>query len=89
MTISICIEFRGGKGHCYVTILLSEYEIIKFETTECYEYNLPSAEYDILFEGVSPAEGTKIKITDSGGNEIGKRHITKEGYFSKKVTITI
>mgnify|MGYP003455576455 CR=1 FL=1 len=85
--VLLCIEFRGGKGHCYVTIPLSGYEIVKFETTECYEYNLAPGTYDLLCEGVSPAGGTKIIATDADGNELAKKAISKEGYYSKKLTI--
>lgn len=87
-SISICLTFRGGKGHCYVTVIPSSYDIVKFERSECYEYKLPPGTYDIMFQGVSPKGGTTISVSE-GENEIAKREITREGYFSKKITTTI
>lgn len=85
--IILCIEFKGGKGYCFITPLGTEYEIIKAEKSECYEFRLASGTYDILCQGVSPAGGTVIVVNDASGNELGKKEIKKEGYFSKKTTI--
>lgn len=85
--IILCIEFKGGKGYCFITLLGTDYEIIKAEKSDCYEFRLSPGTYDILCQGVSPAGGTVVVVTDAAGKELGRKEIKKEGYFSKKITI--
>ncbi|MFM2361877.1 MAG: hypothetical protein EAZ16_03010 [Sphingobacteriales bacterium] len=87
--IFLCLEFKGGKGHCYVTILMSDYHIVKFDESECYEYLLPTGSYDILCDGVCPSMSTTITITDENETVLAKRRITREGNFSKIIQITL
>lgn len=85
---SICLSFRSGRGHCYVTVLNSSIPIDKFEKTSCHEYNADSGEYDILCQGVSPAGGTTIDVQQDGVS-IGKRTISDEGYFTRRIRIKL
>jgi hypothetical protein len=86
--ITICLIFKGGRGHCYVTVLNSNIPIDKFERTECHNYNIPKGTYDIFFQGVSPEGGTLIEIK-KGDELIAKRSVAEAGYFGKKARITI
>ena len=87
-SMTICLTFRGGKGHCYVTILNTDIPIDKFERTECHDYKITSGMYDILFQGVSPAGGTTIEVKE-GQDILATRKINEAGYFSRRTRITV
>lgn len=68
---------------------MSDYHIVKFDESECYEYLLPTGSYDILCDGVCPSMSTTITITDENETVLAKRRITREGNFSKIIQITL
>ena len=84
---SICLTFKGGKGHCYVTVLNTDIPIDKFSKSECHSYEIKKGTYDILFQGVSPEGGTLIEIKQDD-EVLAKRSVSEAGYFGKRVNIT-
>ncbi|MEC5142472.1 hypothetical protein [Chitinophaga sp. 212800010-3] len=87
--VTLCLEFRGGKGHAYVNVVPSNYGIEKVAASGCIEYELASpGTYTIMFEGNSPAGGTTatLYIDDA---VFATRTISSEGYYSRYFKITI
>ena len=86
--ITICIEFKGGKGYCYVNIIPSDYGIYKQSFSGCHIFFLKPGDYTIYLDGVSPAGGTTVTVL-MDDEEIGRARVTKAGPFSKYIDITI
>lgn len=86
---SICLTFKGGRGHCYITVLNSDIPIDKIGKTECHSYSAPKGTYDILFQGVSPEGGATIEVKNADGEVIARRSVAEGGYYGKKARVTI
>lgn len=89
MEITICLTFLGGKGHCNLNVIPSDFETFKFTKTSCAGYNLKPGTYSLAVVGVSPAGGTVIEVSNPLGTQIARKEIKKEGNFSRFITITI
>lgn len=89
METSVCVTFLGGKGHCNVNIIPSDFETFKVQASDCIKYELTAGKYSIAVVGVSPAGGTIVEAFDDNGKSIGKKEIKKEGNFSRFLVIKI
>jgi hypothetical protein len=88
MKITICVSFFEGKGHCFVSIIPSDYEEIKYTKSECYFYELASGSYEIALNGVSGGR-VVVEVLNEDNEEIGRKEIKREGVFQRSLFITI
>lgn len=88
MEIEISVTFFGGKGHCNVTVIPSDYETTHYSETDSYFFELADGAYDIELEGVS-AERVVVEVFNPDKESIGRKEIKKEGQFTRSLDITV
>ena len=88
MEIEIKVTFFGGRGHCNVTIIVSDYETTKYSSSRSFFFELESGSYNIQLQGVS-AESVLVEVLNPDKEVIGEKKINKEGNFMRSLTITI
>ena len=88
MEIEIKITFFGGKGHCNVTIIPTDYETTKYLSSGSFLFELEKGAYDIELQGVS-AERVLVEVINPEGSLIGDKEIKKEGNFMRALDIII
>ena len=88
MEIEIRITFFGGRGHCNVTIIPSDYETTKYSSSGSFLFELANGAYDVELQGVS-AERVVVEVFKPDGELIGEKEIRKQGNFLRFLDITI
>ena len=88
MEIEIRITFFGGRGHCNVTIIPSDYETTKYSSSGSFLFELENGAYDVELQGVS-AERVVVQVFKADGELIGEKEIRKQGNFLRFLDITI
>jgi hypothetical protein len=88
MEIEIKITFFGGKGHCNVTIIPSDYETTHYAESGSYLFELEKGFYDIELQGVS-AERVELEVIDADGNLLAEKEIKKEGNFMRSLDLDL
>ena len=88
MKVKICVTFFEDKGHCFVTIIPSDYEETKFTKSECYFYELKAGSYEVALQGVS-AGRVLVEVLDENESEIGRKEIKKQGEFQRSLFINV
>jgi hypothetical protein len=88
MEIEIRITFFGGRGHCNVTIIPSDYETTKYSSSGSFLFELENGAYDVELQGVS-AERVVVEVFQPDGELIGEKEIKKQGNFLRFLDITI
>ena len=88
MEIEIKITFFGGRGHCNVTIIPSDYETTHYPHTMSFLFELEKGAYDIELQGVS-AERVLVEVFNPDGELLGDKEIKKEGNFMRSLDITV
>lgn len=88
MEIEIRITFFGGRGHCNVTIIPSDYETTKYSSSGSFLFELENGAYDVELQGVS-AERVVVEVFKPDGELIGEKEIRKQGNFLRFLDITI
>ncbi|MGE0635799.1 MAG: hypothetical protein AB7G44_07245 [Bacteroidia bacterium] len=90
--ITLCIEFRGGKGHAFINISPADnYPIMKQDFSACHDYHLdPDKTYFVSLDGVSPSGGSTVATLKVDGIEgTQKIEVKKAGPFSKYFKVTV
>jgi len=85
--VTVCLEFRSGKGYCYITVIPTDYEIYRMDNSECVAYTLKPGSYEIMLEGISPAGGTKAELFIE--DVLSGTKNMKEGPFSRYFNVSI
>lgn len=88
MEIEIKITFFGGKGHCNVTVIPSDYETTHYPSSKSFLFELDKAAYDIELQGVS-AQRVLVEVFNPDGEKLGEKDIKKEGNFMRSLDIIV
>jgi hypothetical protein len=88
MEIEIKVSFFGGKGHCNVTVIPSDYETTRYEKTRSFFFELPKGSYNLQLQGVS-AERVLVEVINPEGKVIGIKEIKKEGAFMRSLDVEV
>ncbi len=88
MEIEIKIDFFGGRGHCNVTIIPSDYETTEYTSSGSFLFELEQGAYDVALQGVS-AERVVVEAINPNGEVIADKEIKKEGNFMRSMDLVI
>lgn len=88
MEIEIKIDFFGGRGHCNVTIIPSDYETTEYTSSGSFLFELEQGSYDVALQGVS-AERVVVEALNPNGEIIADKEIRKEGNFLRSMDLVI
>ena len=88
MEIEIKITFFGGRGHCNVTVIPSDYETTEYSSSGSFLFELEEGTYDVELQGVS-AERVMVEAINPDGEIIANKEIKKEGNFMRSMDLVI
>jgi hypothetical protein len=88
MEIEIKITFFGGRGHCNVTIIPTDYETTEYDSSGSFLFELENGTYDVELQGVS-AERLVVEAFNPDGELIADKEIRKQGSFMRSMDLVI
>ncbi len=88
MEIEIKITFFGGRGHCNLTIIPTDYETTEYDSSGSFLFELDKGTYDVALQGVSP-ERVVVEAIDPDGQIIADKEIVKQGNFLRTMDLVI
>lgn len=88
MEIEIKITFFGGKGHCNLTIIPTDYETTEYDSSGSFLFELETGTYDVALQGVS-AERVLVEAFNPDGELLADKEIRKQGNFLRSMDLVI